>query len=135
MEAEQRYLDIAKGLGWKEGAGEEAKAEKAQNPESESKDDDDIWDDDDTASSKKAGGAGGLGTAVSTMDAAGQAVQEEESLHSLARTGDVEGFKAFLNSHPGADVNARDENVSKWPVPATDSQKYSIGIHPVASGK
>lgn len=121
MEAEQRYLGIAKELGWKEGAGEEAKAEKAQNPQPESKDDDDIWDDDDTASSKKSGGAGGLGTAVSTMAAAGQAVEEEESLHSLARTGNVEGFKAFLNSHPSTDVNARDENVSKPPVPATDS--------------
>ena len=97
--------------------------EKAQNQQQEGKDDnDDIWDDDDTSSSRKSGGAGGLGTAVSTMAAPSQAEQEEESLHSLARTGNVEGLKTFLNTHPGANVNARDENVSKPAVQGAYSQ-------------
>ena len=113
-EAEQRYLDIAKELGWKEGAGEVAKAENTQKSQSEAKgDDEDIWDDSDEEipSSKKSGGGGGLGTAVSTMAEASR-TDVEESLHGLARTGEVKGFKSFLSSHPHTDVNARDENVS-----------------------
>lgn len=109
-EAERRYLDIARELGWKEGDGEEAKAKKAQTSQPEG-DDDDIWDKDDAP--KKSGGSGGMGNVVSTMAAVEETEQEKETLHSLARIGNVEGFKEFLASHPGTDVNAKDENVSK----------------------
>ena len=119
-EAERRYTNIARELGWKEGDGEEAKAQKAQTsqPEGEDDDDDDIWDKDDVP--KKSGGSGGMGNVVSTMAAADEPEQDKETLHSLARTGNVEGFKEFLSSHPGTDVNAKDENVSRCEPCASD---------------
>ncbi|KAI0094940.1 ankyrin repeat-containing domain protein [Irpex rosettiformis] len=109
-EAERRYLDIAQGLRWEEGAGEIAKVEKAQKSQSEGGDDEDIWDKDDASSSTRSNGAGVMGNAMSTMAVVEQTEQEEESLHSLARAGNVDGFKVFLDSYPGIDVNARDEN-------------------------
>ncbi|KAI0687774.1 ankyrin repeat-containing domain protein [Cytidiella melzeri] len=111
-EAERRYLDIAKELGWKEGAGEAAvaAAETSQASQSGDADEEGVWDDDDSPSTKKSGGGGGgMGNAVSTMTVVGQTEQEETSLHSLARTGDVEGLKAFMSSHPSINVNAKDE--------------------------
>ena len=112
VEAERRYLDIAQELGWKDGKGNEATVAATSTQASHANDNDyeDIWDDD-TQQTKKSG-AGAMGNAVSTMVADNRAEQEVESLHNLARSGNVEGLKIFISGHSDADVNSKDEYVS-----------------------
>ncbi|KAJ7038297.1 ankyrin repeat-containing domain protein [Mycena alexandri] len=98
--AESRYLEIARSLGWKEGA----VAETA--PESE---DENIWDSDDdtTRPSKGSGEPAGLGNSVSSM--ARPEVEEDASLHGLAVSNQLQELVSLVQDEPSVDINARDD--------------------------
>jgi hypothetical protein len=108
-EAEQRYLDIARGLGWVEGAAS-AKGKEVQIEGNNG----DIWDDEadeDHVSWRGGGGDGGMGITVSTLAAQPLDEKERETMHGLAVTNDLDALVSFLQNHPEADINAFDEFV------------------------
>ncbi|PPQ92708.1 hypothetical protein CVT25_014015 [Psilocybe cyanescens] len=94
---EERYLEIARTLGWTEQTTTEVM------PEPEFSTDDDIWDKDDGTS--KSGG--GLRLAVSSIAAPLKVV--DNSIYGLALSNDVSGLTALLETHPETDLNALDE--------------------------
>nr|VWO94202.1 ANK_REP_REGION domain-containing protein [Ganoderma boninense] len=112
-DAEARYLEIARSLGWVEGKAAEPTQPPKEAAEGEDqkggKDEDDIWDkDEDVQARKRRGDGGAMGPVSSTM----AAPDEENSsvLSNFAIAGDVPGLVAHLQANPGADVNALDEN-------------------------
>ncbi|CAA7258635.1 unnamed protein product [Cyclocybe aegerita] len=102
-EAEKRYLEIARGLGWSEGS----VVEKAKPAVSKTGEEGDIWDDED--SGKGSGGGGSLGLTVSTLAAPPSPQVADFSIHGLALSNDVFGLTALLDGEPEIDVNALDE--------------------------
>ena len=109
-DAETRYLEIARSLGWEEGKA----AEPAQPPKKvhadKDEDDDDIWDkDEDIEARKRRGDGGAMGPVSSTMAAPDE--ENSNALSNLAIVGDVQGLVAYFEANPDADVNALDENV------------------------
>ncbi|RPD64850.1 ankyrin [Lentinus tigrinus ALCF2SS1-6] len=89
-DAEKRYLEIARSLGWVE---------------------EDIWDkSDDEGESRKPkreGGAMGRTTSTMTME---DDKGSSSALSNLAVAGDLSAMLAYFHGQPDADVNARDEN-------------------------
>lgn len=107
VEAEQRYLDLARSLGWIECYIVPPKEDK----EDRSVDDDSIWDSfDEPSSSRSGGGGGGMGVAVSSL-AQPQNINDS-SIHGLVLSNDVPSLKAFLTNYPETNLNALDEFVS-----------------------
>ncbi|RPD81921.1 ankyrin [Lentinus tigrinus ALCF2SS1-7] len=108
-DAEKRYLEIARSLGWVEGKAEEPKP--ATTKESEDGGEEDIWDkSDDEGESmkpKREGGAMGRTTSTMTME---DDKGSSSALSNLAVAGDVSVMLAYFHGQPDADVNARDEN-------------------------
>jgi len=95
-DAQERYLQIAKSLGWSETTVvlSEPSIEQA---------------DDDGSPSSKAGPVSGMGGAVSTMASARE--EPDQSLHGLAVSDDVAGLTRLLEMQPETDINGRDEFV------------------------
>lgn len=102
-EVEQRYLEIARTLGWTEQAIVPAKGE----PETPSTDED-IWDKDEV--SRGSSGGGGLAVSVSSMAAPPKVI--DNSIHGMALSNDITGLKEILEAHPETDLNVLDEFVS-----------------------
>ncbi|KAF7320099.1 hypothetical protein MKEN_00794300 [Mycena kentingensis (nom. inval.)] len=105
-EAEAKYLEIAKSLGWEEGTADKNEPPQKE-ADAETEQEGDIWDSDDDSSTAKrsSGGGGGMGTAVSAMSAP-EAV-DESTLHGLAISNNLAGLTAMVEG--GADLNAWDE--------------------------
>ncbi|KAF4605123.1 hypothetical protein EYR40_003906 [Pleurotus pulmonarius] len=99
VDAEARYLQIARELGWSE----EAKPEPPASAESSAADS--IWDDDSRPSSGK--GSSGMGPSVSSMKPPDTA--EDNTIHGFAVSNDVEALKTLLWIQPDIDVNQHDE--------------------------
>ena len=106
-DAEARYIAIARSLGWSE--------DKEPEHDDEGELDLDSDDEGGTIRGGNGGGGGGgggsgLGASVSMMSAS----QEKSGsiVNDLAIAGDVQGLRTFLDTNPGIDVNAKDENVS-----------------------
>ena len=99
-EAEQRYLDIATDLGWKEGA----PAAVAVTSETEER-----------ATAERGGGGSGMGVSVSVMSPPQEDEESATGLHAYAMREDVAAMSAFLEAGAGEglDIDARDEYVSK----------------------
>ncbi|KAJ6509442.1 acyl CoA binding protein-domain-containing protein [Mycena vitilis] len=97
-DAENRYLDIARSLGWTEGI---VLTESA--PESE-----DIWDsdEDEDKPARSGGETGGFGTSVSAM--ARPEDDSDTSLHGLAISNHVQGLDSLLQTDPNLNLDARD---------------------------
>jgi len=100
-DAESRYIEIARTLGWTEGA-----------PESRPVVDtaaEDIWDDDsdEGASGSHRGGSGGMGLSVSTIPVPPKV--DDRTIHGLAVSNDFAGLTALLAQHPETDLNELDE--------------------------
>jgi hypothetical protein len=95
-EAEHRYLDIARDLGWKEGC-----APAAATSETEER--------------ATGGGGSGMGVSVSVMSSPPEDEGESATgLHAYAMRDDVVAMSAFLQAgEDGLDIDARDEYVSK----------------------
>ena len=101
-EAEHRYLDIARSLGWKEGSPSTNTAAAAATDETEE------------PAESSSGGGTGMGVSVSVMS---QPPEDEETmgLHSYAMGDDVAALSAFLQVSQDLDIDARDEYVSVRP--------------------
>lgn len=97
-EVEQRYLEIARTLGWTEQAKVPTKME-SETPSN----DEDIWDKDDEISR----GGGGMALSVSSMAPPPKVI--DNSIHGLALSNDVMGLKKLLEGHPETDINVLDE--------------------------
>lgn len=103
--AEQRYLDIARELGWVSGSGVGSRSQNKG----------EVWDEDlgmrVPLSSEQDGG--GMGVSVSTMAARGDQGNDTggHMLHAFAIQGDANNITRFLAESPGVDVNQRDEHV------------------------
>lgn len=94
-EAEHRYLDIARDLGWKEGAPVAVTSETEEQAAAER------------------GGGSGMGVSVSVMSPPPQEDEESASrLHAYAMREDVAAMSAYLQAGEGLDIDARDEYVS-----------------------
>lgn len=104
VDAEARYLQIARDLGWSE----EAKPEPPASTEPTSADS--IWDDDNRPSSGK--GSSGMGPSVSSMKPPDTA--EDNTIHGFAVSNDVEALKSLLKMQPDIDVNQHDEFVRRF---------------------
>lgn len=108
-QAEKRYLEIAKALGWNEGltAGSQFKPEQKGNPL------DDIWDDSESDSGSSGGVGRGMGVSVSRAIAVDSSLDEEDasSLHGLTLANDAPAMLSYLMSHPDADINELDQHV------------------------
>jgi len=97
-DAEKKYLDIARSLGWKEGIAVPEPAPQSQ----------DIWDSDEEGkASKSSGAAEGFGNSVSSM--ARPEDEKDNSLHGLAISNDLQGLLAFTEQDPNVDLDARDD--------------------------
>lgn len=103
-DAEKRYLDIARELGWIPGdAGTQVKSPSDQTSSGE------VWDDElGMTVSGSSSNHGGMGTIVSAL--ARPANQDgAETLHKLAIEGDADKISRFMEAHPLLDINKRDE--------------------------
>ncbi|KAG6853581.1 hypothetical protein C0991_003105 [Blastosporella zonata] len=101
-DAENRYLEIARSLGWIEGSAVETP------PQAEKPDPDSIWDDE-LQPRRGDGASGGMGGAVSTMMVSNS--EADESIHGLAVSDDASGLSELLQKHPDTDINELDEFV------------------------
>ena len=108
-QAEGRYIEIAKSLGWVEGI----------TIEEEDVDEVDLnaLDDEPELKEKRsrsnASDSGGLGLAVSKAQA--PAHVEDHSIHGLAVDNNIAGLTALLEKNMDVDLNTRDEFVGKSP--------------------
>lgn len=104
-DAENRYLDIARELGWVPGVADPQTAVDAQLETSA----DEIWDDELAMKVPSSScGGGGMGTFVSAVIRP-TARGEEETLHKLAIDGDAPEVSRFLKANSLMDINERDE--------------------------
>jgi hypothetical protein len=110
-EAEQRYMEIARALGW-DG---DVNVSFAETSEKENKvggekkgEEDDIWDDDD---STLQGGGTGMGLSVSTIAASPSDTNDMNTLHGLALSNDLPKLVSFLKDHSESNINGHDEFV------------------------
>ncbi|KAL5518956.1 hypothetical protein ACEPAH_639 [Sanghuangporus vaninii] len=101
-EAEQRYIEIARSLGWTPGTAVSTSPGPTNEPTAE-----ELLADTSTDQINSGGGGSGLGQSVSVLKR--DEVDEEVTLHNLAIKGDTQELDAFIESHAGLDVNAIDE--------------------------
>ncbi|KAG6862392.1 hypothetical protein C0995_011832 [Termitomyces sp. Mi166 len=99
-DAENRYLEIARDLGWAEGTVIETPSQAQQS------DPDSIWDDD-SQTTQGGSTSGGMGGTVSTMMISEADI--DESLHGLAVSNNVTALSELFHRHPETDVNQLDE--------------------------
>ncbi|KAI9512826.1 ankyrin [Russula earlei] len=92
-EAEDRYLVIARSLGWEEGARPKAATDETEREER----------------SETAGGGAGMGVAVSVMSSPQEDQGRTSGLHDYAMRDDVVATSAFLRAAQDLDVDGRDE--------------------------
>lgn len=105
--AEQRYLVIARELGWVPRSNPVAGGKQLEDADA----DGGVWDDSKTSDSSGGGGGGGMGTFVSSMAYSGPDLGEAQTLHGVAIAGDSEQLDKFLLVNPTVDINSRDEFV------------------------
>ncbi|KAF8168207.1 hypothetical protein B0H34DRAFT_684636 [Crassisporium funariophilum] len=101
QDAEKRYLDIARNLGWTE----TSEVPLKRSPELAT--DEDSLDDDTSSHSTSGAGSSGMGLTVSSI--APPPMVTDNSLHGLAISNDNAGLIALLDQRPETDLNARDE--------------------------
>ena len=111
-DAQERYLQLAKGLGWSE---ETVVLSELS------------IEDDGRPSSQAGPVSGGMGGAVSTMASARE--EPDRTIHGLAVSDDVSGLTRLLEMQPETDIDGRDEFVcipSSRTVPLSST---AAGIH------
>jgi hypothetical protein len=105
--AEERYLEIARTLGWTDNASQSyTESNKEINSST------DILPHEISISGSSRGGGGeGMGASVSAMAPPPFDEQDGKTLHGLAVANKVSGLSSYLEAHPTADINAVDEHV------------------------
>ncbi|EPQ61397.1 hypothetical protein GLOTRDRAFT_17904, partial [Gloeophyllum trabeum ATCC 11539] len=107
-EAEKRYIEIARSLGWNEDASTSAAQDKARSKGSDVDVDDIDWDvsdeEDDSARGKS-----GMGAVVSTAGPPAIDGEQSNTIHAFALAGDTEKLQQFLSTRPNLDVDEPDE--------------------------
>jgi hypothetical protein len=98
MDAQHRYLEIARSLGWN--------AQANTSPAQVDTDEDDIWDKEDGRVQERSG----MGNSVSTM-APPEEHAESGGAHGIVLSNDAPALKRFLDEHDGYDMNETDEFV------------------------
>ncbi|KAF8527876.1 ankyrin repeat-containing domain protein [Hysterangium stoloniferum] len=90
---QQRYVDIARSLGWEPNPHPAVAANEHQDEESSN------------------GGGGGMGVSVSVISRLplDEPEDDESTLHACALSNDATQLTSFLASHPDIDVNALDD--------------------------
>jgi len=102
-EAEERYKEIAKNLGWTPGATTKPIVSKSQPEEPTAEE---LLARDDV---EPFGEGGGLGAGISTLqDQTGETV-DGNTLHGLALQGDITKLEEFLEQHPRLNLDELDE--------------------------
>ena len=103
-EAEHRYLDIARSLGWKEGSSAVTLAPAPAAADETGRQD---------GGGGGGGGGAGMGFSVSVISPPTlNDLGDSSELHQYAIKDDVSALSAFLSANEGADINVRDEYVS-----------------------
>ena len=97
-EAEHRYLDIARSLGWTEGSSAVTSAPV----------------DEETEEGQDGGGGGGAGMGISVSVISPPTLSDSSDLHGYAMRDDVAALSAFLSANEGTDIDVRDEYVSLY---------------------
>ena len=101
--AEQRYLALARQLGWSPSEHPVPAPNQDGDADQEPQDDDDIWDKADDKGKR----AGGGGFAVSVSSVAAPQVAEGEGIHALALSGNVERLRDLLFKDAGRSEERR----------------------------
>jgi len=114
VEAEKRYLEIARDLGWTEGFPTIPGFAEQSHMQSEkttgfSEDD---WDDESSGLGSNHGGnaGGGMAASVSAMAPPPLDKQDAKSLHGLALLNNIPDLTSYLEAHPGVDINEFDQH-------------------------
>ncbi|KAF5385444.1 hypothetical protein D9757_005368 [Collybiopsis confluens] len=97
QEAENRYLEIARDLGWQPGAPKKQEEAKSE----------DIWDSESSNSEESHGGGGGLGVSVSSVVA--PEIEDDNTLHGLAIAGDAQKLHTLISLDQEINLNGLDE--------------------------
>lgn len=104
-DAERKYLDVARELGWVPGSG------AVDDPQDEGE----VWDEDlgVSISLSSTDGKGGMGGSVSAMTGSRDEGNDTggQVLHAFAIQGDVNKISQFIVDNSSVDVNQRDEYV------------------------
>jgi hypothetical protein len=103
--AENRYLEIARSLGWTQSVVEREQKSPAKSADVDLEHLSD--DDDDEEEAPAQSSSAGLGRSVSKMTR--PEVAADQSLHDLVLSGDVPGLTLLLDKSPNLDLNALDE--------------------------
>ena len=105
--AEKRYLEIARNLGWVPDA--QPTSKPPLDVGRSSIDAGGIWDDDDSGST---GGGSGMGPTVSIVQRPDDGDEHDpDSIHGLAVSNNAIGLLTHLQENPKTDINERDEFV------------------------
>ena len=128
-EAEEKYLEIARTLGWA-GSATEIRAQSVPS----SSTGEGSWDDKDDSDTPEASNSsgGGMGLSVSVMMPPSSAI--DTSIHGLALSNDVSGLTTLLEQCPETDLDAVDEFVSQVSYCfCTWSKVSNAGLYPTTS--
>lgn len=109
-------MDVARDLGWKEGAPAPVM--------------------DETEEQAERSGGSGMGVSVSVISSPQEDEEAATGLHASAMKGDIAATSAFLHAGEDLDIDARDEYVSKASLPRNPWRFFLIvvGIHRAAFG-
>ncbi|KAF7985270.1 hypothetical protein HWV62_6407 [Athelia sp. TMB] len=106
--AEQRYLTIARELGWTISATVETTPELVVSTEDGFQgSDEDIWDKNDVSSNRD---GGGMSTGVSAFAPPELDEHDANTPHGMAVSNNAEGLKTYIAAHPEVDLNELDEH-------------------------
>ncbi|KIY50563.1 ankyrin [Fistulina hepatica ATCC 64428] len=105
-QAEDKYLDLAKNLGWTEGL--IATTQKASSSHATAEQDEINWDSTDDEQPISSGGTL-MGPTVSIMAVPGTPSGNDETLHGLVAAQRYDDVLKYLNDHPISNLNEGDE--------------------------
>ncbi len=108
--AENRYLEIARNLGWSESSAATTSTVQKKQEEADSDVDlEQLSDEEDSPRTQSS--SAGLGLSVSTMARQESGQPADKSIHGLALSCDVSGLASLLKEYPHMDLNALDAYV------------------------
>jgi hypothetical protein len=115
-EAEKRYLEITRDLGWMDVAPPASEHRSHTESDEVTGSSEDSWKSHNSESGSNHGeggnGSGGMGTSVSAMALPPVDEQDAKSLHGLAVANKVSELSSYLDASPG-DINKLDEHVRR----------------------